>query len=66
MGKHKDANKRQFNKYKEHFAKIKDFTKKGKTNKKHRTSWCVFLFGYLHFYIIILLYYVRGGIKWNH
>lgn len=38
MGKHKDANKRQFNKYKEHFAKIKDFTKKGKTNKKHRTG----------------------------
>ncbi len=36
MGKHKDGNGTQKRKYSDHFAKIKDKTKKGKTNKKHR------------------------------
>lgn len=39
MPKHrKDGNRTQENKFKAHFSKIAKFTKKGKTNKKHRTS----------------------------
>lgn len=34
----KDGNGTQKNKYKAHFSKIAKFTKKGKTNKKHRTA----------------------------
>ena len=34
----KDGNGTQARKYKEHFAKIKDKTSKGKTNKKHRVG----------------------------
>lgn len=33
VSNHNENRKRKF---KEHFIKIKDFTKKGKTNKKHR------------------------------
>lgn len=32
----KTSSKRKQEKYKSHFAKIAEFTSKGKTNKKHR------------------------------
>ena len=39
MPKHRrDGNGTQKRKFQEHFIKIKDFTKKGKTNKKHKTA----------------------------
>lgn len=37
-GRRKDMNGTQAKKYKDHFAKIAERTKKGKTNKKHRKA----------------------------
>ena len=34
----KDGNGTQKRKYQNHFDKIKEFTKKGKTNKKHKRA----------------------------